>query len=350
MATHVSRVCARTARGVSVLMYSVQLRSNPVSHLQLQPQVEAVSRASPRPLRLLFCHATGFCKEVWMPVIEDLLFSLQGSDRVTSLELAVLDFNGHGDSREMSTNPLLWPENNVQDVMSVLKSWDELVPAPAHSHSLPQSQQSLGASQVIGIGHSMGGGTLLNAELKHPGTFSELVLYEPITFMPNEVITLSQYQKVESKLTKATKSRRESFPNTEDFEQYLSTRPAFSRWDARVRHAYAQFGLTPSQSRTDWTLKCRPSFESVIYSTMVDIWEQLPTISAKAHFLAGEHTSEPPPLAPACSLQAHMSRTATFTKVMGAGHFGPMEQPSWLGRFLAGVVEASATASSSSKL
>eukprot|EP00042_Codosiga_hollandica_P029639 m.165715 g.165715 ORF g.165715 m.165715 type:complete len:75 (-) comp53124_c0_seq6:373-597(-) len=56
--------------------------------------------------------------------------------------------------------------------------------------------------------------------------------------MPNEVITLSQYQKVESKLTKATKSRRESFPNTEDFEQYLSTRPAFSRWDARVRHAW----------------------------------------------------------------------------------------------------------------
>ena len=106
--------------------------------------------------RLLLCHATGFCKDVWSPFIDELA-AIAGS----SLACDAINFSGHG-GRAAPDAPLT--------------SWD-----PFRDDVLDAAGSETG---LIGVGHSMGGAALVAAELARPGTFAKLVLFEPIIFPP----------------------------------------------------------------------------------------------------------------------------------------------------------------------
>ena len=61
------------------------------------PQPAEVGAAS-----ILFCHANGFCKEVWLPVVEEL-GDIFGEDCGLRVDWLLSDLPGHGD---MSTDDL----------------------------------------------------------------------------------------------------------------------------------------------------------------------------------------------------------------------------------------------------
>ncbi len=96
-------------------------------------------------------HATGFCKEMWGPVVDPHL-----------LGQAVLAFDqrGHGDSA-VPTPPFDW--------------WDL-------GRDTLQWRHRLGEGGVVGLGHSSGATALMMAELLEPGAFQSLVLIEPVVF------------------------------------------------------------------------------------------------------------------------------------------------------------------------
>ena len=119
---------------------------------------------------LLFCHATGFCKEMWAPVMDELELALPPADAYDAL---ALDFTGHGDSR-LRVKSLGHPARP-------LPPWYDWCPM-----DVMESLDRVSGSPCIGIGHSMGAGALVHTELRHPGTFSALILLEPILPPPPE--------------------------------------------------------------------------------------------------------------------------------------------------------------------
>ena len=103
----------------------------------------------------LFVHATGFHGHVWAPVAALL------GDR---LDAWAVDLRGHGDS-PAATRPTEWAGFG-RDVVTATRR--------------------LGRP-LLGVGHSLGAAALLMAELAEPGTFDELVLYEPALPTPGGV-------------------------------------------------------------------------------------------------------------------------------------------------------------------
>src|SRR5688572_26913642 len=103
---------------------------------------------------LLCVHATGFHGRVWEPFIP----ALRERFGVVSL-----DQRGHGDSDKPETG-YEWPKFG-EDILAVV---DEL-----------------GLERPCGIGHSAGAAALVFAETERPGTFSSLVLMDPVTPQPD---------------------------------------------------------------------------------------------------------------------------------------------------------------------
>ncbi len=247
---------------------------------------------------ILAVHATGFCKETWAPVVEEL--------RAAGLDnpVTALDQRAHGDSPRCS-RPYDW--------------WDLGGDAAVVAAALPGGGR-------IGMGHSSGAAALVMAELLVPGSFSALVLVEPIIF-PGPFRRLEH-----NPMSTAAERRRPSFPSPEAaFENFRGKRP-FAGWEERALRAYVSGGLAPVDGA--WVLKCRPEDEADFYraATAHGAWERLGEVGVPVVLVAGESSDTHNEDFLAAS--AAQFRNATTVVVDGASHFVPMERPAALAAVL----------------
>ena len=98
---------------------------------------------------LLFCHATGFCKEVLLPVLDELAPLL-----TRDAAFLALDISGHGDSRTHGMAATVAAERYGWERMLTADIADALGAAAAQGTRLGFTP---GATPVLGVGHSMGG-------------------------------------------------------------------------------------------------------------------------------------------------------------------------------------------------
>jgi pimeloyl-ACP methyl ester carboxylesterase len=123
-----------------------------LSGAAVQEQTETTTKAR---TELVFAHATGFCGACWRPVRSGL----------GEFASTIFDFRGHGSSYSNRDVRSWW--EMAQDVLAVAGGISTVGgEAPA----------------LVGIGHSMGGASLVMAELLNPGTFAAFVLVEPIVY------------------------------------------------------------------------------------------------------------------------------------------------------------------------
>lgn len=241
--------------------------------------------------RLLFVHATGFCKEVWDPVIDELV------ERGFAPPGLAIDQRGHGDSGTPPA-PYSW-EALGEDVAALLAGR----PGP-----------------WIGIGHSSGGAALAMAEINRPGSFVGLVLIEPIIFP-------GPHQRLEDGPMSAVALRRkDGFASREAAYRNFSGKGPFAGWDDRALQAYVRGGLRRF-GPDDWRLKCSPESEAEFYreGNNHGTWERLDEIRCPVLVISGaESVSHPPPVV--VTLAGRLRSVQSVT-VPGATHFVPMEQP-----------------------
>lgn len=250
---------------------------------------------------VLAVHATGFCKEMWEPVVADLR-RLGGGHHVVAM-----DQRGHGDSGAPAL-PCDW--------------WDLGRDALAAAATVP-------VAPLIGVGHSSGAAALIMAELLQPETFRALLLIEPIVFPP-------PYGRIEShQMTETALRRRSSFASPEEARENFAGKQAFAAWDRRVLDAYVAHGLRPEDGR--WVLKCRPEVEGEFYrgAAAHGAWDRLGELECPVHLVAG--ASSDTHAEPFLGALASRFRDPLVTVVEGTTHFVPMEQPEFVAEALIGM-------------
>jgi alpha-beta hydrolase superfamily lysophospholipase len=96
---------------------------------------------------------------------------------------------------------------------------------------------------IVGIGHSMGGASLLMAALQEPELFSALFVFEPIVFPP----TPEDEDRPSSPLAGGARKRRSTFP---PLKQRLKTSLRNHRWlHFTLSPARRMFAMALSQTQ-----------------------------------------------------------------------------------------------------
>lgn len=242
---------------------------------------------------VLLVHATGLCKEVWRPVLDEIALSGAGIDSLS------LDQRGHGGSSSIMV-PLDWWDLG-RDVLSVIA----------------------GREHVIGVGHSAGGAALALAEILAPGTFRSLVLIEPIIPPP-------PFKRIEDHpLAVGALKRTSRLPSRAAVEERYRDRGLFAGWDERAFRGYVAGGweADPDGGEGAVRLACSPQEEAEFYrSAYVHRgFSHIGDIGVPVEIIAGEESDTFAPKF--LGLMAGRMRLATVTWVPEANHFVPMQRP-----------------------
>ena len=255
------------------------------------------------PPTLAFAHATGFCRAVWRPVIEEV------RARGVSNRAVAWDHRAHGASGRPEL-PLDWWDV-AGDALAVLGE---------------------GAGPVVGIGHSMGAAALLMAEILAPGTFQAIVAVEPIVFPPPHLPADHH------PLAVGARRRRPEFPTSAAALEHFASKVVFGRWDRRALEAYVECGLVAEGDRL--VLACPPEYEGAFFAAggAHGAWDRLGEVAVPVRVVAGRDSDSHP--AEFAAEQADRLPVATLEIVEGSGHFLPMEQPARLAAIVAHTIES----------
>lgn len=257
---------------------------------------------------VLFVHATGFHAGVWTPLIA----SLDG------IRPALLDVRGHGRS-SIPASGMDW-HGTAEDVLAAI--------------------DALGLDEPFGVGHSMGGASLLLAEIARPGTFAGLWLFEPIVFPPE----LAAGDPRENPLSAGARRRRDRFESFDEaYANFASKRP-FDALDPQALAAYVLGGFVDDGNGV--TLRCRPEVEASTYEmgSQHDAWEHLGDLTCPVVVARGsDAVAGPATFAPRV---AERITGAVLEDYPDLGHFGPLEDPSALAGAVHAAIAAAVTPSS----
>lgn len=174
---------------------------------------------------LLFAHATGFHGRCW----DEIARHFPGRRRLA------IDFRGHGRSSKPEP-PYPWL---------------------GFAADLAAVAESLGVHGAVGIGHSMGGHSVVAAAIQRPATFSSLLLIDPTIF------PLARYGKAPLEASFILR-RRAVFASQEEMWDRYHKRPPFVHWNPAVLRDYCRFALLPADGH--FVLACSPQVEASIYT------------------------------------------------------------------------------------
>jgi pimeloyl-ACP methyl ester carboxylesterase len=239
---------------------------------------------------VLFVHATGFCAAVWAPV----------AHRLDGHRRAALDVRGHGRSA-VPVAGMDW-HGTASDVLATV--------------------DALGLERPFGVGHSMGGASLLLAEQARPGTFSGLWLFEPIVFPP----ALRQGAGSGNPLAEGARRRRDRFDSVRAAYDNFAGKPPFDALDPEALAAYVTHGFRTADDGSV-QLRCRPEVEASTYEmgSVHAAFEHLGEVRCRVTVVRGtDRVPGPASFAPAV---AAALPDASLEDHPELGHFGPLEAP-----------------------
>jgi len=182
----------------------------------------------------LLLHGTGFVAEVWDDIAGEL---------ASDYTVYALDRRGHGDSHKPAADRYHFLDF-AEDVCTVI--------------------ETLGLSNIYGIGHSAGATDLLLAAKLNPTRFARLFVIEPTVMDPHATRTDGNGLSDSAIGSVQRALRRQAEFDSEDaaFLRYRAA-PAFAKWTESSLRAYIRHGFAPQEDGRV-RLRCTPEIESAI--------------------------------------------------------------------------------------
>lgn len=205
-------------------MATPTLKTFPVNGLEM-----AVWEWTGAPPALVFVHATGFHGRCWDQIVR----------RFPGRHCLAVDVRGHGRSSKPDP-PYLWLQ---------------------FGRDLAALMEHLEVEKAIGIGHSMGGHTVVAAAIQRPRAFGAMVLVDP-TIFPREDYGHTPFN------ASFIRRRRNAWSSPEEMFASFRDRTPFVRWQEQVLRDYCEFGLL--QNGEGFVLACPPAVEASIYEHSKD--------------------------------------------------------------------------------
>ena len=221
-------------------------------------------------VRLLLAHGLGSTKEVWAPTLKTLSTTLASTDGV---EWLPPHFSRHGGSRAWpeptSDEPHpKWNIHHAAEVTEVLRDISAKDDASGATDS----------TQLVGVGHSMGGAVLCALELNTPGTFAHVAAVEPPLFTRASAALARTLSNVGGNwMAKKALRRRSTWPSRAEAHAHFASRSGRA-WAPDSLEAFVAYGLHDAADESGAVvLACRPQTESQSLS-----WpgEPLPTMAS----------------------------------------------------------------------
>ncbi|GAB2966873.1 alpha/beta hydrolase [Saccharothrix stipae] len=242
----------------------------------------------------LFCHAAGFTGLLWRSCVNNLR---------TPLRAVAPDFRGHGCAPPLAEDA----------------DWG------VFADDVLDAARALGPGPLIGVGHSLGGTSLLLAEARAPGTFDLLVCFEPILATRHDPA-----------FAEAAARRRAVFPSRADALARWSARPPLADLAPEVLADYVESGLA-EQPDGRVRLRCSPDVEAQLFRTAISCpWrDALPLVRCPTVFLRGGESAvvTRESLAAACAALP----AGRLRDVPGLDHLGPLVRPGVFAAVLDGL-------------
>jgi pimeloyl-ACP methyl ester carboxylesterase len=173
---------------------------------------------------LFFAHATGHHGRCWDHIVR----------RFSGCRSLAIDFRGHGRST-IPAPPIPWPDF-ARDVLAVARHFE--------------------IRDAVGIGHSMGGHSLVAAAIQQPAIFAALVLVDPVIFPP-------EYYREPPPDASYISRRRNRWASPEEMFERFRPRTPFSTWLPEALRNYCDYALLPDGD--SFVLACPPQVEAAIY-------------------------------------------------------------------------------------
>ena len=260
---------------------------------------------------MLFAHATGFHGRCW----DEIVSQFPGRH-----SLAV-DFRGHGRS-DKPDPPYVWPE---------------------FGNDLAEIADQLGIRDAVGIGHSMGGHSVVAAAIRRPETFRALLLLDPTIF------PVAHYG-LEPPDVGFVLRRRNRWESAEEMFERFRHRPPFVRWRPEILRDYCEFGLLPGDGGL--VLACPPAVEASIYmqsrAPESNLYAGIPSVEASVVVVRAGTTGFPetfdPNASPTAPDLAWRFPNGRDVFLHDRGHFIPMECPDLVAAEIAKLITSDRTA------
>lgn len=243
----------------------------------------------PSDRTLVVCHATGFLGRVYRAMAHELRHDAT---------VIALDFRAHGDSDAPS----------AADGMNWSGMADDLEAVLAH----------VGANELHGFGHSMGGAALLEVERRTPGTFNTAFVFEPIVPPPGAINPDG------SPIVRGALGRTRTFASRSETLQRYASRPPLGLFRADVLHDYVTHGFADTDTG-EVTLKCAPENEAATFLNAGQIHLGLMTeIELDVVVGVSSDGQLPAQLAP---VVAEKLPNGVLMEFLTLTHFGPLQDP-----------------------
>ncbi len=242
-------------------------------------------------LLLLLAHATGFCKEVWRPVVSRL------RERGVDAGVIAVDSRGHGSAEQIDLPVNWWTfGRDLADLVDRL--------------SFPGS--------IVGIGHSMGGTAIAMLDILLPGRLRGMCLVEPVIIPP------PYRQTYDFPLALQAAGRRPTFPSLESAANSYRSKPFFRRWHPDAFAAYIEGAFRDDSGGV--ALACRPETEAAVFAAGTDtgVFDRLDELRSPVRLLVSDYSGELE--GPIRALEGRIPNSTT-SYLTGQTHMVVMENP-----------------------
>lgn len=213
----------------------------------------------------------------------------------------------------------LWPDPPAPES---IRSWDDF------ADDMLRGMDRYGLTDVVAMGHSLGGMVTLLAVLKEPQRFRAVVFTDPTFLPPAALLVIGVMQALgledHAPLAKAALRRRRHFEDAEDAFNRFRGKPFFDGWPDATLRLYTEHGLIPNPGGEGLMLRWSPEWEARVFATVyAHTWRIIRQLDGLLPVLAirGQNTNTFLP----ASYRAMQRRvpSATYVEIKGHGHLFP---------------------------